>query len=408
MSTDQTYVIIGAGQAGGWGAKTLRDEGFDGRVVIIGDENFPPHERPPLSKEVLLGDAEKETCLLWPPGTLEDAGIEMRLGESVSSIAPDDHTLTLANSETIGWNKLLIATGGRARSLNVDGADLEGVFTLRTIGDAEGIRSGLSEGSTVLVIGAGWIGLEVAAAARKRGARAVVIEVADRVCARALTPEMSQWVHALHERNGVEIRLGTSFDHFAGDGKLERAVLTDGTDIGCDVAVIGIGLIPNTELAESAGLDIDNGIVVNETGRTSHPDIYAAGDVTNHPNSLLGRRIRLESWENAQNQAINTAKAMMGTEQPYAEIPWFWSDQYDANIQMMGLPEDWDETVTRGDRVLGEFVEFYLKNGEIQGATAINNPRDLRFTRRLMMSGKKFDASALADTDIKLQKLLKD
>lgn len=408
MSTDQTYVIIGAGQAGGWGAKTLRDEGFDGRVVIIGDENFPPHERPPLSKEVLLGDAEKETCLLWPPGTLEDAGIEMRLGESVSSIAPDDHTLTLANSETIGWNKLLIATGGRARSLNVDGADLEGVFTLRTIGDAEDIRSGLSEGSTVLVIGAGWIGLEVAAAARKRGARAVVIEVADRVCARALTPEMSQWVHALHERNGVEIRLGTSFDHFAGDGKLERAVLTDGTDIGCDVAVIGIGLIPNTELAESAGLDIDNGIVVNETGRTSHPDIYAAGDVTNHPNSLLGRRIRLESWENAQNQAINTAKAMMGTEQPYAEIPWFWSDQYDANIQMMGLPEDWDETVTRGDRVLGEFVEFYLKNGEIQGATAINNPRDLRFTRRLMMSGKKFDASALADTDIKLQKLLKD
>ena len=408
MSTDQTYVIIGAGQAGGWGAKTLRDEGFDGRVVIIGDENFPPHERPPLSKEVLLGDAEKETCLLWPPGTLEDAGIEMRLGESVSSIAPDDHTLTLANSETIGWNKLLIATGGRARSLNVDGADLEGIFTLRTIGDAEDIRSGLSEGSTVLVIGAGWIGLEVAAAARKRGARAVVIEVADRVCARALTPEMSQWVHALHERNGVEIRLGTSFDHFAGDGKLERAVLTDGTDIGCDVAVIGIGLIPNTELAESAGLDIDNGIVVNETGRTSHPDIYAAGDVTNHPNSLLGRRIRLESWENAQNQAINTAKAMMGTEQPYAEIPWFWSDQYDANIQMMGLPEDWDETVTRGDRVLGEFVEFYLKNGEIQGATAINNPRDLRFTRRLMMSGKKFDASALADTDIKLQKLLKD
>jgi 3-phenylpropionate/trans-cinnamate dioxygenase ferredoxin reductase subunit len=185
-------------------------------------------------------------------------------------------------------------------------------------------------------------------------------------------------------------------------------VLSDGTDIGCDVAVIGIGLIPNTELAESGGLDIDNGIVVNETGRTSHPDIYAAGDVTNHPNSLLGRRIRLESWENAQNQAINTAKAMMGTEQPYAEIPWFWSDQYDANIQMMGLPEDWDETVTRGDRVLGEFVEFYLKNGEIQGATAINNPRDLRFTRRLMMSGKKFDASALADTDIKLQKLLKD
>lgn len=408
MTSDQTFVVIGAGQAGGWAAKTLRDEGFEGRVVIVGDENFAPHERPPLSKDVLLGDAEKESCLLWPPGTLEDANIEMRLGASVSAIDPDGHTLTLAGGETIPWHKLMIATGGRARSLDVDGVELDGVYTLRTIEDAEAIRTRLTEGAKVLVIGAGWIGLEVAAAARKRGASATVIELAGRVCARALTQAMSDWVHALHHRNGVDIRLNTAFDHFAGDGKLQKAVLADGSEIECDIAVIGIGLIPNTEIAEAAGLDVDNGIVVDECGQTSHPDIFAAGDVTNHPNPLLGRRVRLESWENAQNQAINAAKAMLGTRIPYAEIPWFWSDQYDANIQMMGLPEKWDQTVIRGDRDSGEFIEFYLKDGEMQGAAAINNARDLRFTRRMITSGKKFDAAALADPDVKLQKLMKD
>ena len=407
MTTDQTFIVIGAGQAGGWTAKTLRDEGFEGRIIIIGDENFAPHERPPLSKEVLLGNAEKEVCLLWPPGTLEDAGIELRLGESVAAIDTDGHTLSLGNGEIIGWNKLMIATGGRARPLPVDGADLDGVYTLRTIKDAEAIRARLASGANVLVIGAGWIGLEVAAAARKSDANATVIELGDRVCARALTEEMSAWVHALHVGHGVDIRLSTAFDRFEGDGRLERAVLSDGTAIPCDVAVVGIGLIPNTELAEQAGLVIDNGIVVDEHGQTSHPDVFSAGDVTNHPNPLLGRRVRLESWENAQNQAINTAKAMLGTLQPYAEIPWFWSDQYDANIQMVGLSEDWDETVIRGDRDAGEFIEFYLKDGEIQGATAINNARDLRFTRRMMTSGRKFDAVSLADPQIKLQKLMK-
>ncbi|NBP72812.1 MAG: TonB family protein, partial [Alphaproteobacteria bacterium] len=273
--------------------------------------------------------------------------------------------------------------------------------------DAEAIRAKLTSDATVLVIGAGWIGLEVAAAARKRGATAIVVELADRVCARALTPEMSQWIHDLHLRNGVDIRCGVSFDHFEGDGGLRRAIMADGSVIDCNIAVVGIGLTPNVELAAAAGLDVDNGIVVDERGQTSHPDIYAAGDNANHPNSLLGRRIRLESWENAQNQAICAAKAMLGGEDTYAEIPWFWSDQFDANIQMMGLPEDWNETVVRGDRNAGEFVEFYLKDGKLEGAAAINNPRDLRFTRRMMMSDKTFNASDLADPDVKLQKLLK-
>lgn len=407
MVSDQTFVIIGAGQAGGWTAKTLRDEGFDGRIVIVGDEQIAPHERPPLSKDVLLGDAESESCLLWAPGTLEEADIEMRLGESVTAIDPDSHTLTLGSGDTLGWTKLMIATGGRARPLPAPGADLDGVFTLRTVADAEAIRPRLKEGATIVVVGAGWIGLEVAAAAGKRGAKVIVTEVADRVCARALTPEMSSWLHALHDRNGIDIRLDCTLERFAGDGALSGIVLADGTEIACDTAVVGIGLIPNVELAETAGLALDNGIVVDETGQTSHPDIFAAGDVTNHPNPLLGRRVRLESWENAQNQAINTAKAMLGNPQPYAEIPWFWSDQYDANIQMMGLPTEWNETALRGDRDAGKFIEFYLQDGTIQGAAAINNPGDLRFTRRLMMSGKTFSAADLADPGVKLQKLLK-
>ncbi len=407
MTATDTIVIVGAGQAGGWTAKTLRDEGFAGRVVVIGDEPVAPYERPPLSKDVLLGTAEKESCLLWPAGTLEGQDIVLRLGERVASIDPAAHSLALEGGETISWSKLMLATGGRARRLPVPGAGLDGVFTLRTIADAEAIRPRLRDGATVLVVGAGWIGLEVAAAARKRGAKAVVVEVAERVCARALTPEMSAWVQGLHERNGVEIRLGRGLAEFKGANRLERAALSDGAEVACDLAVVGIGLIPSTELAQAAGLAVDDGIVVDETGRTSHPDIYAAGDVANHPNALLGRRLRLESWENAQNQAIATAKAMLGNAQPYAEIPWFWSDRYDANIQLMGLPVEWDETVVRGERESGSFVEFYLKAGRIEGAAAVNNPRDLRFTRRLMISGKMFDGSALADPSVKLQSLLK-
>jgi len=407
MTSDQTIVVIGAGQAGGWTAKTLRDEGFGGRVIIVGDENFPPHERPPLSKEVLLGDAKNESCLLWPPGTLEDADIEMRLGVAVTDIDTDGKLVALSDGETLSWDKLMIATGGAARSLPIDGVELDGVFTLRTIEDSEAIRSGIVKNRNVLIVGAGWIGLEVAAAARKKGANAIVLEVADRVCARALTLEMSQWVDDLHRRNGVDIRLGVSLDRFEGHGHVECAVLGDETRIECDIAVIGIGLTPNTELAEKAGLEIDNGIVVDETGRTSHPNIYAAGDNTNHPNPLLGKRIRLESWENAQNQAICAAKAMLGGTDIYAEIPWFWSDQYDANIQLMGLPDNFDQTAIRGDRNGGEFVEFYLKEGKLEGAAAINNARDLRFTRRMMMSGKTFDPADLENPEIKLQKLLK-
>jgi 3-phenylpropionate/trans-cinnamate dioxygenase ferredoxin reductase subunit len=407
MADDRTFVIIGGGQAGGWTAKTLRGEGFEGRVLMIADEPYIPYERPPLSKEVLLGDQPVESTYLWPADSYDESNIELRLGVQATRILPAGHTIEIDGGETIAYDRLMIATGARVRRLPITGAELSGIHYLRGIRDTEDIRADLSAESRVLVVGGGWIGLEVAAAAAKLGAEVTVVEALGQLCGRALTPDLAQWVLELHQSHGVDVRLETSVEHFDGDGHVAHATLSDGTSIDTDLVVIGIGVVPNVELAAEAGLEIDNGIVVDEMGRTSDPDIFAAGDVTNHPNGLLGRRVRLESWENAQNQGIAAAKAMLDTGAPYNEVPWFWSDQYDANIQLIGLPEGWTETVTRGDPKSGAFVVFYLKDGRIDGAAAINNPRDIRFARRLMAAGKVVDPTQLADPDVKLQALLK-
>jgi len=405
--SDRTFAIIGAGQAGGWTARTLRDQGFDGRIVLIGDETYPPYERPPLSKEVLLGDQPPESTFLWPAESYDELRIEFQAATRVAAIAPGDHTITLEGGETLAYDRLMIATGGRARPLPVPGAELDGIHYLRAIDDTAAIRAGIAAGGRVFIVGGGWIGLETAAAARKLGAEATVVEALGQLCGRALTPAMADHLKTIHEDHGVDLRLETSVESFEGDGKLARAILSTGETIETSMAVIGIGLVPNVELAVEAGLEVENGIVVDEFGRTSDADIFAAGDVTNHPNALLGQRIRLESWENAQNQAIGAAKAMLDAGEPYAEVPWFWSDQYDVNIQLIGLPKDWDETVIRGDREANQFIEFYLKGGRINGATSFNNPRDIRFARRLMQAGKIVDPAQLADPEIKLQALLK-
>ena len=407
MTDDRTFVIIGGGQSGGWTAKTLRGEGFEGRVLLIADEPYVPHERPPLSKEVLLGDQPPESTYLWPAESYDESDIELMLGVQATRISPAEHTIKIDGGETIPYDRLMIATGARVRRLPVTGTELAGIHYLRGIQDTEAIQADLVADARVLVVGGGWIGLEVAAAANKLGGQVTVVETLGQLCGRALTPDLADWVLALHRGHGVDVRLETSVEHFEGGGRVSRAVLSDGTSIDADVVVIGIGVVPNVELAAEAGLAIDNGIVVDELGRTSDSDIFAAGDVTNHPNALLGRRIRLESWENAQNQAIATAKTMLDAGSAYTEIPWFWSDQHGVNIQLVGLPEGWSETVTRGDRESGEFIVFYLKDGRIDGAAAINTPRDIRFARRLMAAGKIVDPAQLADPDVKLQALLK-
>lgn len=407
MSDDRTFIIIGASQAGGWTAKTLRNEGFEGTVIMIGEEPYLPYERPPLSKDALLGETDVESTYFWPPETYEEDRIDVRLNTRVTAIDREAKTVTLDNGETLTWDKLAITTGARVRPLPIDGADLSGVHYLRNMDDTLAIREDAVKGGTAVIIGGGWIGLECAATLGKLGCKPVVVEFADRLCGRAVTPDISDWMLEFHRAKGVDVRLNTGVEKLEGDGAVSRAILSDGSAIDCSIVVIGIGVLPNVELAEEAGLEVDNGIVVDEFCRTSDPDIFSAGDVTNHPNGLLGRRIRLESWENAMNQGINAGKSMLDAGAPYSEIPWFWSDQFDANIQMIGLPEEWDETATRGDKSANEFVEFYLKDGVIVGAISVNSTRDLRFGKRLMQAGKQVAAADLANTDIKMQALLK-
>jgi 3-phenylpropionate/trans-cinnamate dioxygenase ferredoxin reductase subunit len=404
---NSTIVVVGTGQAGGWTARTLRDEGHDGRIVLIGEEPFPPYERPPLSKEFLFGDLPVERTYVFPQAVYAEKNIELRLNTRVVGLDAAARTVTLAGEETLAYDKLMLATGSRPRPLPVPGTELAGVYYLRTIADTESIRHAIRPGGAVVVVGGGWIGMEVAAGAKKLGARVTVVEALDRVCARAVTPDLSAFLLAAHQAQGVEVRLNAAVTRIEGHGKAERVVLGDGSAVPASVVVIGIGIVPNVELAAEAGLAVDNGIVVDAYGQTSHPDVYAAGDVTNHPNAILGRRIRLESWENAQNQAIAAAKAMLGKGAPYGEIPWFWSDQFDLNIQLVGLPIVWDRAATRGSPDARQFITFYLKDGRIDGAAAINSARDVRFVRRLMAAGKPVDPDRLVDPAVKLQDLLK-
>ena len=409
MSDDRTFVIIGAGQAGAWAIYALRDEAeFEGKIVLIGDEEYIPYERPPLSKSAMLGGTSVEDAFFWPREKYDEWNVEMRLGVRAKTIDRAAKSVTLSDGATIGYDRLLIATGTRPRLLPIEGKDLSGVHYLRTIADTLAIQNDIPDGGSALIIGGGWIGLEVAGALSKRNCKATVVELADRLCGRAVPPEISDWLLSFHQGHGVDVRLNTGVERLIGkDGKLAAAELPGGEIIDCTLAIIGIGVLPNCEIAEAAGLDIDNGVVVDAQGRTSDPDIFAAGDLTNHPNALLGRRIRLESWENAQNQGRVAAKAMVDKAEDYAEIPWFWSDQFDANIQMIGVPQSWEQLATRGDPASEEFITFYLKDGKIDGAISVNYARDIRMAKRLMQAGKQVSAEDLSNPDIKLQALLK-
>ena len=407
MKETQTFIIIGAGQAGGWIARTVRMEGFEGRIVLIGEERHLPYERPPLSKGALLGAAAMESTRLWPPESYDTLAIEALPGRCVMAIHRTARQITLDNGELLGYDRLAIATGARPRLLPVEGAGLAGIHYLRTIDDALAIRNDIREGSTVLVIGGGWIGMEVAATLVQLNCRPVVVEMADRLCARAVPPDISQWMLGFHQEHGVHVKLQTGVERLEGSGRIERAVLSNGETIHCTAAVAGIGVLANTELAETAGLRVNNGILIDDHCRTSDPDIFSAGDVANHPNLWMGRRIRLESWENAQNQGIAAGKSMLGKGVAYDSIPWFWSDQHDANIQMIGMPENWDETATRQKAGETAFLRMYLREGRIIGAVSVNNARELGVAKRLMQAGKAWSVDDLTNPDIRMQVLLR-
>jgi 3-phenylpropionate/trans-cinnamate dioxygenase ferredoxin reductase subunit len=402
MTDQPRFVIAGAGHAGGRAAEAMRALGFAGHVLLIGDEPHLPYERPPLSKELLQGKAETfrpmRDAAFWA-----EKEIECRLGCRAESIDPAAGTVTMADGTCERYDKLLIATGGAMRRLAVPGADLGNVFYLRTLDDSRAIDAQLAPGRKVVVIGGGFIGLETAASARIRGCTVTVIELADRLMARCVLPEISRTFLGLHRAQGVDIRLDTGVECLEGRETVTAVVTSEGARLDADLVVIGIGIIPDTRLAESAGVSVANGIVVDALCRTSVPGIFAAGDVTSHFNPLYGRHIRLESWQNAQNQAIAAARVMCGGETPYAEAPWMWSDQFDAKLEVAGVPERWDDVVFRGDPAGNAYMAFQIEAGKLVGIMSVNEPRDMRFARRLLQTGKTVAPAALADSAVSMR-----
>ncbi|HXG41539.1 MAG TPA: FAD-dependent oxidoreductase [Dehalococcoidia bacterium] len=405
MAAPSTVVIVGANLAGGRAAEALRKEGFDGRIFLVGEEPHPPYERPPLSKEYLRGEMPREELFVQPEAFWAEQEIELLMGVRAVSLDLAAKRVELSNGERLSFDKLLLATGGRVRRLQVPGADLEGVHYLRTVDDSEALARELRPGRRLVVVGAGFIGSEVAASAREKGLEVTMVEVLPLPLQKALGPEVGRIYAEIHLEHGVELVLGEGVERFEGDRRVRAVLTSSGRRIECDVVLVGVGIEPATELAQEAGLQVDNGIVVDEFCRTSHPDVYAAGDVANFYSPLLGRRLRVEHWHNAQNQGIAAARSMLRQE-PYAELPWFWSDQYDLNMQYVGFADAWDRVVFRGDVGARRFTAFYLRGGRLEATLAVNRPRDIRAARELIQSRAVLDPGRLADEAQDLRALL--
>jgi 3-phenylpropionate/trans-cinnamate dioxygenase ferredoxin reductase component len=399
-------VIVGAGLAGATAAATLRSEGFDGRIVLIGEERYVPYTRPPLSKGVLRGEMEEEQTWLRPPSWYEEHDVDLRLGVAATAIDPGAHTVELANGDRVPYDKLLLAMGGRPRTLDLPGTDLPGVMTLRTLDDSIAIRGHLSAGEPIVVVGAGFIGAEVAASARMMGCDVTMLEIAAIPMGRVLGPELGHHYAALHRERGVVLRTGIGIDRVEGQGHAQHVVASDGQTHEAALVLIGVGLEPSVELAESAGLETGNGIVVDEYCETSAPDVYAVGDLANHPNPFLGRNIRVEHWQNAQHQAEAAAKNMLGKHLAFHEVPWVWSDQYEFNLQVVGLPDAADDVVVRGDPETHEYSAFFLQEGKVRAALGVNRPLDVRAARMMIQRGAAPDVARLRDVDSELNELV--
>ena len=406
METRASFVIVGGGQAGAWAAKTLRQGGFDGSLTLVGAEAHPPYERPPLSKQLLLGQSNIEAAYVFPAKSYDEWGIDLRLNATVSKLAPERSRIDLTDGGSLEYARLLIATGGRPRKLELPGIALDNIFYLRSVGDALALRQALAAPAHVLIIGGGWIGLEVAAAARKLGAAVTVIKSAGRLCGRAVPPQVSQLLLDLHRGNGVNVRLNATVTALEGRGCVERAQLSGGQALDVSAVVIGVGIAPATELAAAAGLALDNGIVVDDSLQTSIAGIFAAGDVASFRDGF-GRRTRLESWDNAQKQGVAAGKAMLGQTIATDRYPWFWSDQYDQNIQLVGSIADSDDSLELPAASPTSRILLYLRGQQVAGAVGVNAGRDIRLIKRRLESGPPIDGHALAKSGRPLQEALK-
>lgn len=398
------FVIVGGGHAGGQAAASLRQAGYEGSIVLVGEEPHIPYQRPPLSKQYLAGEQGLDRVHLRSESFYASKDITLRQGVRAVGLDAAARVLTLEDGEALRYEKLLLATGGRARTLDVEGAGLAGVHLLRTIADVDAIKAELKPGSRLAIVGGGYIGLEAAAVAVRAGLAVTVLEVEQRILQRVVTPAMSSFYGQLHGEAGVVIRTGAEVVGFEGAGRLQAVRCADGATVPADLAIVGVGIVPNTALAAEAGLRCTDGIVVDEHCATSAPDVYAAGDCTNHPNPLLGRRLRLESVPNAMEQSRVAAANMAGANQRYASVPWFWSDQYDLKLQMVGFAADGDASVVRGDPASRRFAVFHLRAGELVAVDAVNSPREFMACRQLV--GRKVDERQLADPLVDLKTLL--
>lgn len=405
----RTIVVVGAGLAGGTAALTLRSKGFDGRVVVIGDENHPPYSRPPLSKQLIRGEFDIPRTHLRPSTLWAKRDVEFILGRAVTELDVAAHRVVLSDAEPIGYDALLLATGGRARVLP-EQKPVNGVYVLRTIDDALAIREHLGPGKRLLIVGAGFVGAELAASAATLGTQVTALETTGVPLGRGLPAALGEIYGRMHAAHGVDIRVNSTVSEVVAGtcGVVTR--LTDGAVFESDAVVVAIGLVPDLTLATAAGLAVDNGVVVDEYCRTSAPDVFAAGDIANHPNPILGQRIRVEHWQNAQHQsaiaAHNMAVADPADGEVYAEVPWVWSDQYDINLQVTGRPLPTDEVVFRGDPYSNEFSAMLLRDDVLVGAIGVNCADDVRAARAVIGQGLRPDRRALADTANDLRELL--
>ncbi|WP_030450683.1 NAD(P)/FAD-dependent oxidoreductase [Herbidospora cretacea] len=394
------FVIIGAGLAGAKAAATLREEGYQGGVTLLGAEHERPYERPPLSKGYLQGSTELEKVYVHPEGWYRENGVDLRLGTAAAAIDRAAREVVLGTGERVAYEKLLIATGATPRPLPVEGADLDGVHYLRTVADSQALKAAFAHGGSVVVIGGGWIGLETAAAARKAGCDVTLIEPEPTPLHRTLGPEMGEVFAGVHRRNGVDLRLGAKVARLTGDGHVREVVLESGETIPADDVIGGIGVAPNVELARDAGLEIGTGILVDAALRSSDPDIYAAGDVAEAFNPLLNRRIRVEHWANALNQGPVAARAMLGQDVVYDRVPYFYTDQFEIGMEFSGDVTGADDLVIRGSDL--EFIAFWLREGRVIAGMNVNVWDVVGDIQKLIRNGETVDLKRLADPETPL------
>ena len=405
MPTDQTFAIVGASLAGAKAAETLRSESFDGRVVLIGAEPERPYERPPLSKDYLRGEVGRERLYVHDASFYADQQIELRAGRTALRLNTASRELALDNGERLHYDRLLLTTGAEPRRLRIPGGELSGVYYLRSVTDSDSLRRRLDGGGTVVVVGAGWIGAEVAASARQRGLEVTVIDPASVPLERVLGAEVGAIYRDIHTDHGVRLLLGTGVEAFEGDKAVERVRTSDGRTLECDFVVVGVGVQPRTDLAAQGGLYVDDGICVDEHLQTSMPGVFAAGDVamTHYPSH--GHRIRVEHWANALHQAPVAARSMLGQSAAYDRVPYFFSDQYDVGIEYAGFARDWDRVVFRGDPAAREFIAFWLADDRVVAGMNVNVWDVTETIQRLIRDRVAVDDRRLTDADVPLEQL---